>query len=210
MNNNTPASSSSYVNVGFSGKDNNLTVRIERHINVATTAACKATPQSPEPEAEEEVEKVEIDDDVDAERGYDVMARERVYYNDDVYMTSKRTSLKLDSLQQYLLNKLSGDDIDAEFKVRLSTILRPISLSNDFFFFFLFYNLGKTNQLNTQKVRTQTNNFLISKKEKKTKTFSNSAENNREATHLEGTLAEKLISPVYQFCCGKLLKTGQE
>ena len=122
MNNNTPASSSSYVNVGFSGKDNNLTVRIEPDINVATTAACKAIPQSPEPEAEEEVEKVEIDDDADAERGYDVMARERVYYNDDVYMTSKRTSLKLDSLQQYLLNKLSGDDIDAEFEVRLSTM----------------------------------------------------------------------------------------
>ena len=111
MNNNTPVSSSSYVNVGFSGKDNNLTVRIEPDINVATTAACKAIPESPEPEAEEEVEKVE--------RGYDVMARERVYYNDDVYMTSKRTSLKLDSLQQYLLNKLSGDDIDAEFEVRL-------------------------------------------------------------------------------------------
>lgn len=209
MNNNTPASSSSYVNLGFSGKDNNLTAHIEPDINVATTAACKAIPQSPEPEAEEEVEKVEIDDDVDAERGYDVMARERVYYNDDVYMTSKRTSLKLDSLQQYLLNKLSGDDIDAEFKVSLSTILRPISLSNDSFFF-LFYNLGKTNQLNTQKVRTQTNNFLISRKKKKTKTFSNSAENNREATHLEGTLAEKFISPVYQFCCGKLPKTGQE
>ena len=145
MNKNTPASSSSYVNVGFSGKDNNLTVHIERDINVATTAACKATPQSPEPEAEEEVEKVEIDDDVDAERGYDVMARERVYYNDDVYMTSKRTSLKLDSLQQYLLNKLSGDDIDAEFKVRLSTILRPISLSNDsFFFLFLQFRENKS------------------------------------------------------------------
>ena len=133
MNKNTPTSSSSYVNVGFSSKDN-LTVHIEQDINIATTAACKATPQSPEPEAEEEVEKVEIDGNVDAERGYDVMARERVYYNDDVYMTSKRTSLKLDSLQQYLLNKLSGDDIDAEFEVRLSTmpyILRPLPLSND-------------------------------------------------------------------------------
>ena len=126
-----PPASKSYVNVGFSSEDSTPTFRTEQLV-IATGRAAATASQRPveedveegveegveEVEVEDGVEEVEVEDEVDAERSHDVAVRERVYYNDDVYMTSQGTSLKLDSVQQYLLDKLSGDDMDAEFKVR--------------------------------------------------------------------------------------------
>ena len=110
---NTPSSSAGYVNVDLRSKDNNPVVCIEQDVNTTTKTTSKvARTQSTETEAEEEVEEAEVEGAVDA-----VAAHQSVYYNDDVYMTSEGARLKLDSIQQHLLNKLRGDDMAKEFKV---------------------------------------------------------------------------------------------
>ena len=101
----------------MSNCDGNITVHIEENIVSVDRAFSTVTLQSTEQEAEEEVEEVKPEGAVDAERGSDMAAREQVYHNDDVYMRSEGSSLQLDSVQQYLLEKLSGDDMDTEFKV---------------------------------------------------------------------------------------------
>ena len=117
---NTPSSSTAYVNVDLRNKDNNPAVCIEQDVNSTTKAASKvARTQSTETEAEEEVEEAEVEGAVDVGA-----AHQSVYYNDDVYMTSEGARLKLDSIQQHLLNKLRGDDMAKEFKVGFFHMLR--------------------------------------------------------------------------------------
>ncbi|XP_070192179.1 receptor-type tyrosine-protein phosphatase epsilon-like [Littorina saxatilis] len=68
---------------------------------------------------EEDDVNVELEDnevDLEVEKQYDAEVRERVYYNDGVYMTSAGSDLKLDSVQESLLEKLRGEFIDQEFE----------------------------------------------------------------------------------------------
>jgi hypothetical protein len=73
-----------------------------------------------EDDDEEDVEEVEeLDVDEEAEKNYDVTSqREKVYYNDEIYVScAEGAELKLDALQQKILDKLRGDIIDEEFQV---------------------------------------------------------------------------------------------
>ena len=54
---------------------------------------------------------------VDPEGLDDVMIRNDVYYDDDVYMTSEAARLRLDCVQQHLLDRLRAEDLAAEFAV---------------------------------------------------------------------------------------------
>ena len=54
---------------------------------------------------------------VDPEGLDDVMIRNGVYYDDDVYMTSEAARLRLDCAQQQLLDRLRAEDLAAEFAV---------------------------------------------------------------------------------------------
>ena len=54
---------------------------------------------------------------VDPEGLDDVMIRNDVYYDDDVYMTSEAARLRLDCAQQNLLDRLRAEDLAAEFAV---------------------------------------------------------------------------------------------
>ena len=68
-----------------------------------------------EPDAEE-VGDEEVEPEEEWRDDAELLQR-GVYYNDDVYMTSEATDVKLDATQQHLLDKLRSGDLDKEFKV---------------------------------------------------------------------------------------------
>ena len=109
------AEGASYINVGLSEDDVKPVVNVDPHRSTKNRAASAVSQQSIAQEAEEEVEEAEVEPEV--ERSYSQAVHERIYYNDEVYMTSEGASLRLDSVQQYLLDKLRGDDFDEEFQV---------------------------------------------------------------------------------------------
>jgi hypothetical protein len=79
----------------------------------------------------DEVEDAEIDD-VEADKNYDVTSeREKVYYNDGVYMTSYTSELTLDALQQSIVDKLRNQTVDEEFEVRFVCLLFLVLLLDD-------------------------------------------------------------------------------
>ncbi|XP_070193878.1 receptor-type tyrosine-protein phosphatase epsilon-like [Littorina saxatilis] len=106
-----------YVNVKFKNDAVDPNVCLEK---LPTSSVPKVSAPTLPPVEEDNVDDVDdVEDDevvVEGDRSYDVAVKERVYYNDEVYMTSEGAGLKLDSVQEYLLKKLRGNDIDTEYK----------------------------------------------------------------------------------------------
>ncbi|KAK7103069.1 hypothetical protein V1264_021197 [Littorina saxatilis] len=103
-----------YANVTFDNDAAEPTVRGQPVSQPRT----QSVSDPPIPQMEEgDVDVVEDNEVVvEGDQSYDIAVRGRVYYNDEVYMTSAGSSLKLDQVQEYLLGKLRSDDLDTEFK----------------------------------------------------------------------------------------------
>ena len=85
------------------------------YVNVDTGGKPPATPRS-KPLPPPTVGLLDTET-VDPEGLDDVMIRNGVYYDDDVYMTSEAARLRLDCAQQQLLDRLRAEDLAAEFAV---------------------------------------------------------------------------------------------
>jgi hypothetical protein len=80
-----------------------------------------AKPEKPTFSLNMEDELVEEGDagDLEGDKNvYQTSFKEKVYYNDEIYMTSQGAELTPDELQEKILKKLRGDVLDKEFEVR--------------------------------------------------------------------------------------------
>ena len=102
--------SSPYANMRDGGKGHSDT----------SSAPSPSSPTSALPDAEA----------VDHEGMDDVMMfRDDVYYNDDIYMTSEAAGLRLDRVQQDLLDRLRAENLGAEFAVGSRWVLSGLVVS---------------------------------------------------------------------------------
>ncbi|XP_070192180.1 receptor-type tyrosine-protein phosphatase epsilon-like [Littorina saxatilis] len=103
-----------YVNMAFEDGFIHSADSPSPHSSQATGATTVTAEEAEEDEVNVELEETEVD--LEAEKQYEVEVRERVYYNDGVYMTSAGSDLKHDTVQESLLEKLRGETIDQEFE----------------------------------------------------------------------------------------------
>ncbi|KAK7101801.1 hypothetical protein V1264_020126 [Littorina saxatilis] len=103
-----------YVNMAFEDGFIDSADSPSPHSLQATGATTVTAEKAEEDEVNVELEETEVD--LEAEKQYEVEVRERVYYNDGVYMTSAGSDLKHDTVQESLLEKLRGETIDQEFE----------------------------------------------------------------------------------------------
>ncbi|XP_070192173.1 receptor-type tyrosine-protein phosphatase mu-like isoform X2 [Littorina saxatilis] len=117
-----------YVNVAFEESSINPAEPPYRHDTQATGVIDAVASDDTTERIEEEDVVVELEDnevDLEVEKQYDAEVRERVYYNDGVYMTSAGSDLKLDTVQESLLEKLRGETIDQEFESLPMGLTKP-------------------------------------------------------------------------------------
>ena len=110
------ATDHAYVNTAFTSQGN----APKNALSFSLDPSCSGMAGSAVSDyAEEEPEETEDEAEMEVEVAGQ---NEDTYYNDDVYMMSEATDVKLDATQLYLLDKLRGNNLVQEFKVPYKSI----------------------------------------------------------------------------------------